>query len=84
MSKIEKGFDKNMKDENNKIALFEGKEIRKVWYNNMWYFSIVDVVAALTDSPNPRRYWSDLKIDLKNEGSEVYAKIVQLKYECCW
>jgi len=73
------GRSKIYMEENNKIALFEGREIRKVWHNNMWYFSIIDVVAVLTDSPNPRRYWSDLKIDLKKEGSEVYGKIVQLK-----
>jgi len=63
------------------VALFEGKTIRKIWDNTLekWYFSVVDVVAALTGSSIPRRYWSDLKISLKNEGSEVYEKIVQLK-----
>lgn len=44
-----------------------------------WYFSVVDVVAVLTGASVPRRYWSDLKIKLKVEGSEVYEKIVQLK-----
>ena len=49
-------------------------------YKNEWWFSVIDVVGALTDSPIPRRYWSDLKIKLKNEGStELYANIVQLK-----
>lgn len=50
-------------------------------HQNEWWFSVVDVVAALTDSANPRRYWSDLKIQLHdNEGfSELYGKIVQLK-----
>jgi prophage antirepressor-like protein len=66
-------------EKDNKIALFEGREIRKVWHNNMWYFSVVDVVTILTDSSIPRRYWSDLKIKLKEEGSELYEKIVQLK-----
>jgi len=66
---------------NNRLALFEEKEIRKTWKNNKWYFSIVDVVYALTDSSNPRRYWSDLKIKLIDEGYdiELYEIIVQLK-----
>lgn len=66
---------------NDKLALFEEKEIRKVWKDNKWYFSVIDVIYALTDSSNPRRYWSDLKIKLKNEGYdiELYEIIVQLK-----
>lgn len=65
----------------NKLALFEEKEIRKTWQDEKWYFSIIDVVFALTDSSNPRRYWSDLKIKLRNEGYdiELYEIIVQLK-----
>lgn len=47
--------------------------------NETGYFSIVDVISILTDSNEPRRYWSDLKIKLKNEGNELYDKIVQLK-----
>ena len=56
---------------NNDIKLFEGKKIRSTWDNEKeeWYFSVVDVVEALTDSTNPRRYWSDLKKKLKDEGS---------------
>jgi len=46
-----------------------------------WYFSIVDVVGVLTESENPRRYWSDLKIKLEKEGSQLYESIVQLKLE---
>lgn len=71
--------------ENNKITtisnLFEGNEIRSIWDKDKedYYYSVVDVISALNDSPNPRRYWSDLKIDLNNEGSQLYAKIVQLK-----
>ena len=63
------------------MASFEGKKIRKLWDDKAekWWFSVVDVVQALTDSTIPRRYWSDLKIGLKQEGSEVYEKIVQLK-----
>lgn len=65
----------------NKIALFEGNKIRKVWDEGkeLWYFSVVDVIRVLTDSTIPRRYWADLKNNLKKEGSEVYEKIVQFK-----
>ncbi len=65
------------------LAVFEGKRIRRVWdaAKEAWYFSVVDVVEALTGSTLPKRYWSDLKIKLKNEGSQVYEKIVQLKME---
>jgi len=65
----------------NDIKLFEEKKVRTIWDDEKeeWYFSIVDVVEVLTDSPNPRRYWSDLKRKLKKEGSQLYAEIVQLK-----
>ena len=61
--------------------LFEGKEIRSIWNSDEedYYFSVVDVISALTDGPNPRRYWSDLKIKLIDEGSQLYENIVQLK-----
>lgn len=63
------------------VAVFENKNIRRVWdeTREKWYFSIIDIVEVLTNSSVPKRYWSDLKIKLKNEGSEVYEKIVQLK-----
>lgn len=66
-----------------KIAIFQGKRIRRHWDDEkeLWYFSVVDVVAVLTGSSIPRRYWSDLKIKLQKEGSEVYEKIVQLKMQ---
>lgn len=68
-------------DKDNSIQLFEDRAIRTAWdeENEEWYFSVVDVVAVLTNSENPRRYWSDLKRKLKSEGSELYEKIVQLK-----
>ncbi|MBI2342837.1 MAG: Bro-N domain-containing protein [Deltaproteobacteria bacterium] len=67
----------------NKLVVFKGKNIRRVLHNNDWHFSVIDVVAALTDSENPRRYWSDLKRNLAEEEgfSELYEKIVQLKME---
>lgn len=66
-----------------KIAIFQGKQIRRHWDNKkeLWYFSVIDVVSVLTGSTIPRRYWSDLKIKLQKEGSEVYEKIVQLKMQ---
>ena len=63
------------------LAIFECKQIRRHWDDarELWYFSVIDVVSAMTESSIPKRYWSDLKIQLKGEGSEVYEKIVQLK-----
>ena len=66
------------------IKLFESKQIRADWSDETekWYFSIVDIIEALTESSNPRRYWSDLKRKLKKEGfSQLYEIIVQLKLE---
>ena len=56
--------------ENSKLIPFEGKEIRKVWHDEQWYFSVVDVIEVLTDSPQPSAYWSKVKKQLKKE-SEV-------------
>lgn len=67
----------------NEVKLFEGNHIRSVWDNEKeeWYFSVVDVVGVLTESKNPRRYWSDLKRKMKDEEGAVqlYEEIVQLK-----
>ena len=65
----------------NAIKVFEEKKVRTLWDSETeeWYFSIVDVVAVLTDSENPRRYWSDLKRKSVKEGSQLYEGIVQLK-----
>ncbi len=61
--------------------LFEGKEIRSVWdaEKEEYYFSVVDVIGVLTNSKIPKRYWSDLKKKLIEEGSQLYENIVQLK-----
>ena len=61
--------------------LFEGREIRSIWDSEKeeYYFSVVDVIGALTDSNIPKRYWSDLKRRLTEEGSELYENIVRLK-----
>ncbi len=66
------------------IKLFESKKIRVHWDNDTekWYFSIIDIIQTLTDSNNPRRYWSDLKRKLTKEGfNQLYEIIVQLKLE---
>lgn len=63
------------------IKLFESKRIRSEWSetDQKWYFSVIDVIEVLTESTVPKRYWSDLKKKLINEGSEAYDKIVRLK-----
>ena len=65
--------------------LFEGNHIRSVWDNEKeeWFFSIIDIIGALTESKNPRRYWSDLKRKMNDEEGAVqlYENIVQLKLE---
>ena len=69
-------------NDNSSIQLLEDQKIRTAWdaEKEEWYFSIIDVISVLTDTANPRRYWSDLKRKLKIEGAvEVYEKIVQLK-----
>ncbi|MBU4016489.1 hypothetical protein KJ980_08020 [Patescibacteria group bacterium] len=69
-----------MKKENT-IALFHQKTVRRHWdeEKEIWYFSIIDVIEILTDSPRPRKYWSALKTKLKQEGSELSQKLGQLK-----
>lgn len=63
------------------IRLFEERKVRAIWDDEQeeWYFSIVDVISILTDSPNPRKYWSVLKTRLKREGSELTTNCSQLK-----
>lgn len=61
--------------------LFENNEIRSIWNGEKeeYYFSVIDVIRALTDSNVPKRYWSDLKRKLTVEGSQLYENIVPLK-----
>ena len=65
------------------IALFKGKEIRRHWdsIKELWYFSVIDIIATLTNSPNPRSYWKVLKYRLKQEGSQLVTKCNQLKMQ---
>ena len=62
-----------------RLVVFQGKDIRKIWHNNEWYFSVVDVVGSLTDSRDPRNYWNKLSQRLREEGSEMVTICHQLK-----
>ncbi|MCF7859828.1 MAG: hypothetical protein K9N07_10990 [Candidatus Cloacimonetes bacterium] len=68
-------------DQDTAIKLFNDKKIRVKWSSDeeKWYFSIIDVIAVLTESPNPRKYWSVLKTRLKKEGSQLATNCSQLK-----
>lgn len=70
-----------MPETNKLVAIFEDHPVRRVWVEKeeKWYFSVVDIVAILTDSTIPKRYWADLKKKLEIEGSQLYENIVQLK-----
>ncbi|MCK5062790.1 MAG: Bro-N domain-containing protein [Candidatus Aenigmarchaeota archaeon] len=64
----------------NALVVFKGKKIRRVWYGDEWYFSVVDVVGVLTDSSNPRNYWNMLKKrEAETSNIELYTFCVQLK-----
>ncbi len=67
--------------EQNEIQLFDGKQVRYVWDEEQekYFFSVVDVIQVLTDSPRPRKYWNALKTKLAAEGSELSSKMGQLK-----
>ena len=67
--------------EQNEIQLFDGKQVRYIWDEKQekYFFSVVDVIRVLTDSENPRKYWSVLKTRLKQEGSELATNCSQLK-----
>ncbi len=66
---------------NNTIRLYEDKKIRTAWDEEQeeWYFAIVDVIAVLTDSPNPQTYWRVMKKRLKDEGNETVTNCNALK-----
>ena len=67
----------------NAIQLFEDKKVRTIWDEEQekWYISIIDVIEVLTNSPNPRKYWSVLKLRLKKEGSQLATNCSQLKMQ---
>ena len=72
-----------MEQKGKHLAVFEGKQIRRHWDEQLekWYFSVVDIIETLTNSDRPRKYWSDLKVKLQAEGSELSDKIGQLKMQ---
>ncbi len=63
----------------NQLAPFEGKEIRKIWHEEQWYFSVVDVIEVLTDSSQPSRYWTDLKKRSEKEANQSFDFCERLK-----
>ncbi len=67
----------------NAIKIFEQKQVRTHWDEEQekWYFSVIDVIEILTESPRPRKYWNALKTKLKEEGSELSQKLGQLKMQ---
>lgn len=67
----------------NAIQLFEDKKVRTIWdvEQEKWFISIIDVIEVLTQTDRARKYWSDLKLKLKKEGSELSEKIGQLKMQ---
>lgn len=66
-------------EEHNALVVFQDKKIRRIWHNDKWWFSIIDVIGALTQTDRARKYWSDLKVKLVGEGFEVSEEIGQLK-----
>ena len=68
-------------DDKNKLVVFQDTKIRRIWHNNEWYFSVIDIVQVLTDSDNSRNYWSMLKKREADAGIELSTNCVQLKLE---
>ena len=67
-------------DSHGKIIVFGAKQIRRTWHEEQWYFSVVDIIAAVTDSDNPRNYWNMMKArELKQGEVELSTFCVQLK-----
>jgi hypothetical protein len=65
------------------LKLFEDKKVRSIWDGEQekWFLSLVDIIEILTDSPNPRKYWSVLKTRLKKDGSQLATNCSQLKMQ---
>lgn len=66
-------------DSNNALVVFKGAKIRRIWHDEQWYFSVVDVIKAITNSGRPRKYWSELSEKIGQLKIEAYDKIVLLK-----
>ena len=61
--------------ENNKIVLFQEKQVRRVWHDEQWYFSVIDVIETITESINPRKYWTSMQ----NREPELDTICIRLK-----
>ncbi|MEK6961301.1 MAG: Bro-N domain-containing protein [Nanoarchaeota archaeon] len=68
-----------MVDQETALVVFQDNKIRRIWHEGQWKFSVVDIIAVLTESTDPRNYWKVLKYRLNQEGSEVVTKCNQLK-----
>ena len=66
-------------DSGKALVVFQGKKIRRTWFNDEWWFSVVDIIGVLTQTDRARKYWSDLKKKLVEEGFQLSEKIGQLK-----
>lgn len=66
-------------DKNRALVVFEGQNLRRIWFKEEWWFSVIDVVGILSESIDPRNYWKVLKHRLVEEGSEVVTNCNQLK-----
>ncbi len=66
-------------DKDKALVVFQDKKIRRIWHNDEWYFSIVDIIAVLTESIDPTAYWRKLKQRLKEEGNETVTNCHALK-----
>lgn len=64
-----------------KLIVFQDKQIRRIWHDEQWHFSVIDVISLLTESNNPRNYWSMLKKREQEQGVELSTNCVQLKLE---
>lgn len=69
----------NTELENKELVLFENRKIRRTEYNGEWFYSVVDIIEILSESPRPRKYWNALKSRLEAEGSEVSSSLGQLR-----
>jgi DNA-damage-inducible protein D len=71
-----------MNNQQNKLVLFQSKKIRRIWHNEEWFYSVVNIVEALTDSANPRDYWFKMKIrEEKDAEIQLSTICLQLKLE---
>lgn len=69
-------------EQDNKIVLFQEKQVRRIWHQEKWFFSIIDVIGILTDNERPSKYWNDVKRKLEKEGAlnELSEKIGKFKF----